>query len=148
MAESSKSDLQSSSSIDEAGATPIPLTSESKQSRSFLATARRNLSEEELAAPGVRRFLIDEIERLDARCAELQPFNEKYHDLRVEKAVLDAKLTGSRLTDALSAVCLSAGSAAIGASSKFFEAHVLTGSILLGAAVVLLCAGIVAKVYK
>jgi hypothetical protein len=92
--------------------------------------------------------LIDEIERLEARCAELQPFNEKYHDLRVEKAGLDAKLRGSRLNDAMSAVCLSAGSAAIGASSKFLSLDVATGSILLVAAAVLLLTGIIAKVWK
>jgi hypothetical protein len=139
------------SPTEEAGAVPIvgadaPEPKES--SRSFLAPARRNLSEEELAAPGVRRFLIWEIERLESRIFEIQPFLEKYHDLRVEKAGLDEKLKGSKLNDVLSAVCLSAGSAAIGASSKLVTLDLISGFIVLAVAVVLVVAGIVAKASK
>lgn len=63
------------SETEEGGSTPIELSQappETKESmRSFLAQARRSLSEEELATPAARRFLIPEIERLDERCLSL-----------------------------------------------------------------------------
>jgi len=143
--------LESASATEEAGSVPSQDSGASlpKQPRTaFLATARRNLSEKELAAPGVRRFLISEIERLDDQVSELRPFVERYYELRADKAAIDAKLKGSRLNDTLSAVCLSAGSAGIGAATKYLPLDVPTGLVLLSVAGLLVLAGIVAKVFK
>ncbi len=137
---------------DEAGATPLD-TSESaikKSPRAFLELARRNLSEEELAAPGARRFMISEIERLDDRCIALEDIAQKYNDLRVEKAVLDEKVKASKWHEVLSGLCLAAGSAGIGASTKFFG---ILGAeresyLLLTISAVLVIVGIVSKVWK
>ncbi len=101
-----------------------------------------------MSAPAVRRFLIDEIERLESRCSDLLPYVDKYNDLRVDKAVLESRLKSSKLNDVMSAVCLTAGSAALGASSKLIGADMVTGVIVLAVGFVLLTAGIIAKVWK
>ena len=138
------------SATEEAGSTPVEpgLPDLKESSRSFLASARKDLSEEELTAPAVRRFLIWEVERLEKRLSETQPFIEKYHDLRVEKAALDERVRGSKLNDVLSAVCLSAGSAGVGAASKYLPLDYATGGVLLVVSAILLVAGIVAKARK
>jgi hypothetical protein len=140
------------SATEEAGSIPIVVShNETKQSpRSFLAPATRTLSEEELAAPGVRRFLISEIERLDERCATLEVLADSYHNLRVEKAVLEARLRASKWHEVLSGLCLAAGSAGIGASSRFLSidgAHD-TGIILLVVSAILVVVGIASKAMK
>lgn len=88
------------------------------------------------------------MERLEEQLQDVQPYREKYYELRVEKAAVDEKLKGSKLNDVLAAICLSAGSAGIGAASKYFTLDQLTGAILLAVSSILVVAGIVAKVVK
>jgi hypothetical protein len=141
------------SPTEESGATPIDEAGhveQKRQARSFLAQARRNLSEDELSAPAVRRFLIEECERLDAKCAELDSYVERYHDLRVEKVSLESRLKSSRSHDVLSGLCLAAGSAGIGGSSRFLTVPGAesTGWVLLIVSAVLLVGGVASKVWK
>jgi hypothetical protein len=59
---------------DEAASTPLPESAGAKRSRAFMKAARKDLSEEDLSTPAARRFLLDELERLDIEVSELQEF--------------------------------------------------------------------------
>jgi hypothetical protein len=145
---------QNRSATEETGSTPVALGTtllETKHStRAYLGSARRNLSEEELKAPGAIRLLISEIERLDERCANLEVYETKYHDLRVEKAGLEARLRSSRWHEVLTGLCLATGSAGIGLALKLLSEDATHGSAIgfLALSVVLVIAGIAAKVFK
>ncbi len=81
------------SATDERGSVPIPAhvaaeTQAKEPARAFLQSARRDLSDDELATPAARRFLIVDLERLDDRCAQLQSYEQRFHDQRVTIATL------------------------------------------------------------
>lgn len=144
-----------SSASDERGSTPIPSdvdpASRAKEpARAFLDPARRALSEAELSVPAVRRFLIDEAERLDQECSELRPYVGKYHDQRVEIAVLTAENRSSKWIEVLSSICLAIGSALFGAAPSYFSIKegFAVGVALLIASAVLIVGGIAPKVFK
>jgi hypothetical protein len=144
------------SPIDEGGATPLnsaDAKAGTKESpHSFLASVRRNLSEDEASAPGVTRFLLSELEQLGGRCSELEVISSKYNDLRVDNAVLEARVKSSKWHEVLSGLCLAAGSAGIGGSSRFItaadSAQHDTGVVLLVVSTILVLAGIASKVWK
>ena len=113
--------LPVNSATDESGSIPVPAdvaaaTRAKEPARAFLQSARRDLSDNELATPAARRFLIADLERLDQQCAELQSYADKYHDQRVTIATLTADAQKSKWNEILSFVCLSVGSAGLGAS--------------------------------
>lgn len=145
---------QNRSATEETGAIPValdPAFAETKHStRSYFGPARRNLSEVELKAPGAIRLLISEIERLDERCAKLETYETNYHDLRVEKAGLEARLRTSKWHEILTGLCIATGSAGIGLAFKLLSEDATHGSAIgvLGISVVLVIAGIAAKVFK
>src|SRR5258708_623698 len=99
------------SATEEAGSVPIVREgAASKESpRDYLNPARRKLTEAELTSPGAIRLLISESDRLEERCATLETTASNYHDLRVEKAILEAKLKSSKWHEVLSGLCLAIG---------------------------------------
>ncbi|WP_038972711.1 hypothetical protein [Bradyrhizobium genomosp. III] len=136
---------------EDVGSTPVPAapTDAKAQGRSYLGT-KRNLSEQELKAPGAIRLLISEIERLDERCAKLEVYESKYHDLRVEKAGLESRLRTSRWHEVLTGLCLALGSAGIGIGLKLLgeSATKESATAVVLISTVLVIAGIAAKVFK
>lgn len=143
------------SATDERGSVPIPsavvvATQAKEPARAFLQLGRRTLSEDELASPAARRFLIDEMERLDQICADLKVYEGRYHDQRVEIATLTVEQRKSRWIEILSAVSLSLGSAGLGAAPSYLT---LNGGSTLGvmlaiASGILIVAGIAPRVFK
>lgn len=140
---------------DERGSVPIPsalvIATQAKESaRAFLLKARRELSEDELASPAARRFLIEEMERLDQICAELKAYEGKYHDQRVEIATLTVEQRKSRWIEILAAVCLSLGSAGIGAAPSYLglAGGTTLGLVLAAASAVLIVVGIAPRMSK
>jgi hypothetical protein len=140
----------SSSPTEETGAVPIEQPGAvSKQSpRAYLNSARRNLSEDELRSPGAIRLLISESDRLEDRCASLEVTAAAYHDLRVEKAVLEAKSRASKWHEVLSGICLATGSAGIGVSFRLLALDTASGTGVLIVSVLLVLIGIASKVWK
>ena len=137
---------------DERGALPVAGGEVKEAGRSFLEVARRNLTEEELSSPGVRRFLLYEVERLDQLCVKYEPFVEKYHDQRVTIATLTEGAKTSRWIEILSSMCLAIGSAGLGASISFLTtpgtANVSWGWIAFGLCAILTLTGAAPKVFK
>lgn len=140
---------------DEAGSTPaaadeVAASAIKEPSRQFLRLARRDLSDDELATPAARRFLIAELERLDEQNEEQRQIVALYHNQRVDIARLSSELGKSKYVELLSNVCLAIGSAGIGAAPSYFSLKDGTtiGLVILGLAVVLLVAGIAPKVIR
>jgi hypothetical protein len=150
-----KTKLHDVSATDEEGATPLSSSAitvvETKEAtRGFLQVGRRNLSEEELSTPAARRFLIFEIERLDQSCSENVGFIEKYHDQRVTIASLTEAGKKSRWNEILSFICLSVGSAGLGAAPSYFAipGAIIAGTVVFGLSVILVGTGIASRVWK
>jgi hypothetical protein len=143
------------SATEETGATPIALAelaaSEAKEApRAFLKAARRGLSEEELSSPAARRFLIAELERMDELCNTNQKYLEQYHDQRVVIATLTEASKVSRWNEILSFVCLSIGSAGIGAASSYLglAGAEKYGLVIFGLSAVLVGVGVASRIWK
>jgi hypothetical protein len=146
---------QGPSPTDEAGAVPAaesaPAGEPKEASRSFLQSSRRALSEEELSVPAVRRFLIYEVERLEAQCKDQLEVVVKYHDLRVEMASVKALDRANRWLEILSSVCLAIGSAGLGAAASYMSlpgTPYYIGWILLVLASLLVVVGVASRIRK
>ena len=143
------------SATDEVGSIPVPAdiaagNMAKEPARAFLQSARRNLSDEELATPAARRFLIADLERLDQTCIELRSYEEKYHDQRVTIATLNSDVKKSRWFEILSSICLSVGSAGLGAAPSYLTLKdgTVLGFMLLAFSLVLISGGIASRLYK
>jgi hypothetical protein len=140
---------------EEIGATPVVAAEGSavdtkEPPRGFLQAARRGLSEEELSTPAARRFLISEIERLDALCIEQQDYAKQYHDQRVIIATLTEITKSSRWTEILSFVCLTVGSAGLGAAPSYLSIPGATpiGLVFMGLSAILVIVGVASRIWK
>jgi hypothetical protein len=115
------------SATDEAGATleagQQGHPSAKEMPRDFLRVGRKVLTEQDLATPAARRFMIAEIERLDADCDDLKKIAQHYHDLRADFAAIRESHNSSKLIDVLSAVLLAVGSAGLGAAPGYLSVH-------------------------
>lgn len=144
-----------SSATEETGSTPLSsaaaAVSDTKETpRSFLNVARRNLTDEELAAPAARRFLIAEIERLDQLCMEHEPIISSFHEQRVLIAELQATARPARWVEILSSICLAVGSAGLGAAPSYFSIPSAkpVGLVVVCLSTILVVGGIAPKVWK
>jgi hypothetical protein len=107
---------------DEAASTPLPESAGAKRSRAFMKAARKDLSEEDLSTPAARRFLLDELERLDIEVSELQEFRSRYYEASTKISVLEERQIRSSATEIMSNLCLTVGSAMLGASPSLITA--------------------------
>jgi hypothetical protein len=147
---SSVNDL--TSPTEEAGSVPIVREGATlKESpRAYLNPARRNLTEAELTSPGAIRLLISESDRLEERCATLEATASKYNDLRVEKAVLEAKLKSSKWHEVLSGLCLAIGAFGLAQGQRLLSEPTVhdVGIAVITVSALLVIAGIASKVWK
>lgn len=101
------SDLQP----DETGAkqvdVPIP------KARKALARLKRELSDEDLANPGVQKMLVAELDRMEEENSDLSTFRTKYFDTDKRVAVLDEKLKTWTAMEIISTGCIAVGAAAL-----------------------------------
>jgi hypothetical protein len=146
---------QTVTATEESGAIPVApaqvAASETKEpARGFLQAARRGLSEEELSTPAARRFLIAELERMDQICIQNEGLIEKYHDQRVVVATMTVEVKSSGWNELLSFVCLSVGSAGLGAAPSYLTVPGAErfGLVFLGLSAVLVLAGIASRIWK
>jgi hypothetical protein len=147
-ADNSSSLAASASATEETGATPVAFEAEglgrAKESpRSFLQSARRNLTQEEAQSPAGVRWLTHEVERLDQECAaqrseitdlrgQCDRLKDQYSDKRVEVETVKAASNTSTRNEALSALCLAGGSAGLGACTGFIATPGATGLAITG----------------
>lgn len=130
---------------DEAGAEPV-LQREPKVRRA-LASVKRELTDEELASPGVQKLLLDMLQRAEEENAALKPFRDKYYEADKQKGILEEKLKLHVAFEVISTAGIAVGAAAI-VFAPFAWAHEPDGAIALGFGIVCTIGGIVAKVIR
>lgn len=147
-----KSDTGDIGETEEAGSEPVSgVTNGVKQEpRRFLGLARRDLSEDELATPAARRFLIAEIERLDIECDVLRATASELVDFKVANAKLAESQKKSTWNEILSFACSTLGAVGIGAAPSYFGVAALqptAWTILVGSALLVIIA-VLSKVMR
>ena len=124
-------------------------SSSTRKGRSVFRNVRRELTEDELSNPAVKRMLLGDIERLEDENSALKNFENRYHEADKETAVLKEKLKNSNSGEILSSVCLMVGSALLGlAPAVIGSSETSFGWVGLAFAVVLITGGVFSKVMK
>ncbi len=107
-----QSDSQSEKSSDKGN--------ESPKSRKAFSKLRRELSDEELNSPAVQKLLLDNLDQLENTNFELEIFEEKFHAVDKEKAVLEEKLKSTQSSEILYTFTLTIGAAIMGLAPTFW----------------------------
>lgn len=115
--------------------------------RKSFSNLRRELKEDELNAPAVKKLLIDEIERLERENNNLLDYQDKYHSADKSKAVLEQKLKTHLSQDIVSGGCMTVGAAALGYAPSLWS-NQPTGIITIIFGCILILCGIIAKAVK
>lgn len=118
-----------------------------KGGRTSFAKLRRELSDDELAAPAVQKLLLDDIDRLENEATSLRDFRDKYHLADKQSAILKEKLTIHVSQEVVHLGCFSVGSASLGYAYNLWNSQP-AGWIAIAFGVVLVVAGIAAKVLR
>ena len=78
------------------------------------------LSDEELNSPAVQKLLLDNLDQLENTNFELEIFEEKFHAVDKEKAVLEEKLKSTQSSEILYTFTLTIGAAIMGLAPTFW----------------------------
>ncbi|MEY1638430.1 hypothetical protein [Tenuifilum osseticum] len=106
---------------------------------------KRDLNEEDLKSPAVQRLLLSENDKLEHQVHRLEIFEEKFHSLDKECAVLKEKVSQNTAFEIIFTTCIAIGSALCGISSLYWSQK---GYILLLIGLGLTLGGILAKIVK
>jgi hypothetical protein len=130
---------------DEHGAQPIeaPVF----KTRKALARVPRELSQEDLATPGVQKMLIEELERAEEDVSELKAFRDKFHVADKDLAVTKQKVKGWTAMEMISTACIAVGAAAFAYAPEAAKTP-SGGWIAAGSGAVLMVIGIIAKAIR
>ncbi|WP_136256499.1 hypothetical protein [Metallibacterium scheffleri] len=130
---------------EESGAivTTVPAT----KTRRALSGLKRELTDEELAAPGTQKMILEELERLSDENSRLSSFKDDYHRADKNLAVVEEKQKRNIAAEIVSGSCLAVGAAALGYAPAVW-ASPPSGVIALVFGAVLIICGIIAKAIK
>ncbi|THK35654.1 hypothetical protein EHS39_23820 [Ensifer sp. MPMI2T] len=118
------------------GKTVFQTVPQPKGSRRSFQSVRRDLSEEELSAPGVQKMLLDDLERLEEELATAKAFRERFHVADKRAAILEEQLATANANEFLYNGCLMAGSVLLGFAPNVWS-NGLVGLYLLIAGVII-----------
>lgn len=131
---------------DEVGSKPIESEEAPKAHRAF-SRLKRELSDDDLNAPGVQKMLLESLAQAEEETTALKSFRDKYYEADKRNAVLEEK----RNVD-VAAEVLSTGTIAIGAAALVYGAcdwsHQPNAEIAVALGAVLTLVGILAKVIR
>jgi hypothetical protein len=113
----------------------------------FLKKGYRDLDEGELTSPVAVRFMLAEVDRLNADASELRTFRERSAMLETRVAVLEEKLKTNLSLDVLAGASLTIGAAMIGYSRYLWE-YPPNGYFGLGFGAVLIILGIAGRAIR
>ena len=121
---------------EEAGKNAVETVAQSIVPSSPYSRIRREISEEDLASPAVQRILLGEVDKLQSQVSELELIESSFHVTDKKAAVLEEKLKAVNSHEVLYGLCLTIGSAVIGASSIIWDSGygwvaIAIGSILV-----------------
>lgn len=127
---------------DENGA--VPVSSQEPKSRKTFARIRVELSDEELASPGVQKMIVEELGRSQEIISSMENFREKFYEVDKSLAIEIQKGRRHLALEIISGGCLATGAAAIGYAPSLTSLP-LAGYIAVGFAVILILIGVLAK---
>lgn len=110
----------------------------------------RTLTEGELANPGVQKLLLEMLEQVDARCAYLEPFGDRFHEADKEVGVLRAKLDVDRSTEVAFGVGVGIGGILLGYVPAVWVSEEIpfAGPVLLAVGALLVVGAIAFRVVR
>lgn len=122
------SDAQSEKSAQKGNESPKP--------RRAFSNIGRELSDEELKSPAVQKLLLDSLDQLENINFKLEIFEEKFHIVDKEKAILEEKLINIKSSEILYSFTLTIGAALIGMSNSsesrsYFWIFISSGVLLI-----------------
>jgi hypothetical protein len=106
-------------STEDAGAVPVAAAGPKRPPRQFIRSARRKITEEEASSPVVVKFLLEDIDRLEADKSDLVAYRESYHRVDKQAAILRSEIVNWQSGDILYTVCIAVGSACLGGASGY-----------------------------
>ena len=110
--------------------------------RQSFRNIRRQLTEEELTAPGVQKLLLDELEGAEAEREASQTYVSRFHEADKRAAILEERSRLSTATEVMFAVMLAVGSGIMGLGASLWDKGgagilvVVLGGLLVGGAIV------------
>ena len=131
---------------DDSGSKPVIEDETPKTHRAF-DRITRELSDEELDSTGARKLLLDRLAQAEDQVAILNSFRARFHEADKQNGVFEEKLRTTKSHEAISIGCLAVGGAALGYAKNLWS-YQPAGWIALASGVVLIGAGIVAKVIR
>ena len=132
---------------DEAGSRPITGEETPKSHRAF-SRLKRELSDEELASPGVQKLLLDYLAQADDENATLRSYRDRFHEADKRNGVLEEKLKINTAAEVISMGSLAVGAAALGYAPSLWPTTPHGSYFLLASGIVLIGVGILAKVVR
>ena len=119
--------------------------------RQVFRALRRQLSDEDLAQPGVQKLILHMLEQAEADRDEVESFRQRYHDSDKEVAILKEKGKSATAVDIAYGVGTGAGGAMIGAAFYFWGKDPpddLAGRVVFWFGLLLFVGGVLIKVIK
>jgi hypothetical protein len=132
----------SESAPEEAGATPV--SSQDPKSRKTFSRIKIELSDDELASPGVQKMIVEELGRSQETISIMEGYREKFYRADRDLAVEREKNKKNLFLEIISGGCLAAGAAAFGYAPSLTTLP-LAGWIAVAFGVVLTVIGVMAK---
>jgi hypothetical protein len=115
----------------------MPLSQEKYIPGNAYSKLKRELTEEDLESPPVRKLLLSDLDKCEMRIDKLERYYEEYHRIDKEKNILDERIKGLTSINILYSFCLAIGSILIGLSNraeKEFALYLFSlGVLLIGA---------------
>ena len=115
--------------------------------RQALRDLRRQLTDEELASPGVQKLLLDDLQRADSECDLLSGYVTRFHDADKRAAVLDERLRTQTALEVAFGVGVGLGGAIMGLAPGLWTTPPY-GTLAFAVGLLLMLGAIVARVIK
>ena len=115
--------------------------------RQALQNLRRQLTDSELANPGVQKLLLDQLDSADSDCERLTGYVERFHEADKKSAVLEEKLRAQTAFDIVVGAGIAVGSAVIGLAPSFWD-KTDKGPISLAVGSFLVVGAVVARLFR
>ena len=127
---------------DESGA--IPITNQDPKTRKTFSRIKIELSDEELASPGVQKMIVEELGRSQDMLSSMESYRERYHQADKQLAIQLEKSKRNISTEIISGGCLATGAAAFGYAPSLTSLP-LAGYLAVGFGIILTIIGIASK---
>jgi hypothetical protein len=111
----------------------------------------RQLTDAELASPGVQKLLLDDYEHAEQRAAEMESYVNRFHDADKRAAILEEKLRADRSNEVMSTVGVALGGAILGLAPwvfDLFKPKTAPGIIAMGLGIVMMAGAALGRMMR